>query len=504
MDAQTREPTGAVAAGHPDTARVGMQMLRDGGNAADAVVAMVAAATVVESSLTSLAGGAFFLVSPPDQPAHVVDAFVRAPGLSARPWLAPWEVFNLDLDGTVLRYGTGPASVAVPGVVAGMARVSEQWGRMGFERSLLPAVQLADQGVLVTEGQEQELRLNVDMLLRSAYATSVFLDASGAPLRTGDLLRQPVLGAAMEEIAATGGRSMYDGGIARAIAAWSNERGGRIGAEDLAAYDVQAHPPIHEMFGDCLLVANPAPSYGGGILQRLMHRLHEDLGVGWRGRATHHSDSTRDRLVAHAIVDVVRETNAPRTVPPDDGELVAGVDRPPFSRSPSTTHVAAIDRDGLHASATSTVGYGSGEWIPGYGIQLNNMLAEYDHTIVRAPGSPIPSMMTPSVWRQHDGHVVGIGSAGSDRIPLAIGQVLSHVASGCTIAEAIERPRIIFDGTHLHLEPGIEIDRELPDVLRCEWDRNDAYFGTTNAVGVENGLPIAAADPRRGCIALNE
>jgi gamma-glutamyltranspeptidase/glutathione hydrolase len=145
------------------------------------------------------------------------------------------------------------------------------------------------------------------------------------------------------------------------------------------------------------------------------------------------------------------------------------------------------------------VGYGAGEFVPGTGIQLNNMLAEYDHTIARMAGSTVPSMMTPAILTSPR-TLVQIGSAGSDRIPLAIAQILERMWRGTPLEEAVRAPRFAWDGEALHAEPGFDeesiavLESEL-DVVR--WPVRDPYFGTSNGTALRNGRAFAAGDPRR-------
>lgn len=487
---------GAVAAGHPATAQVGAAILDAGGNAADAAVAMVLASCVTEGTLTSLGGGGFFLVGGAgvDQPV-VIDAFVRQPGHGLQRSLAPWERFDLHLAGAVLSFGTGPASVGVPMLPAGVDLVARRFGRLGLARCAAPAATLAQDGYELTGFHAGEQALNLGLLRRDSEGAAIFLDpATGRTRPAGSVFRQPLLAATLEELGRSGGQSFYTGAIGRRLLRWSDERGARITSSDLAAAQVESRAPLSLRLGDGVLLANPAPSYGGDILRQLAARLlHADAPAG-----SHH--------VARSVVDVIGAVAAPRTSPPLHGEHVehraaqrpVGEER--FASSPHTTHIVAVDRDGMFVSVTHTVGYGSGEFIPGTGVQLNNMLAEYDHRLQRPVGSPVPSMMTPAAWIDGKRSLV-LGSAGSDRIPQAIAQVLARVTrEGRSLLDAITAPRCSFDTMHLHVEPGFggwhgDIVEALPP-MNC-WVEPDAYFGTTNAVLVTGSDTEAVGDPRR-------
>jgi gamma-glutamyltranspeptidase/glutathione hydrolase len=151
------------------------------------------------------------------------------------------------------------------------------------------------------------------------------------------------------------------------------------------------------------------------------------------------------------------------------------------------------------AGATTTVGYGSGQFIPGTGIQLNNMLAEYDHTIVRMAGSTVPSMMTPALLTSPR-TLVQLGSAGSDRIPHALAQILERMWHGERLEDAVAAPRFAMDGDVLHAEPGLDdaaLDQLATEQDLVRWTQRDSYFGTANGTALRGGRCFAAGDLRR-------
>lgn len=528
---------GAVAAGHELTAAVGARVLEEGGNAADAVVAMVFAGAVCEGTLTSLGGGGFVLVGGTgvDEPV-LIDCFARQPGADMRPRLAPWESFVLHFDGATLHYGTGPASVAVPGLPRGLAHVSRRFGRRTLEQVTRPAAELAQEGVALTRTQAAEHAVNAGLLARDPEGRDIYL-VDGAPRELGATFRQPAMAAAIEELAASACESLYVGELARRLIGWSDARGARISAADLAACDVRELRPLELRVGDVVMYANPSPAMGGVISVRLLEAM---LGTDHRAGGASGARDGRDLRVGRALMSVLEELDPPLTRPPEDGELVIEGDAVPeeaarlagelmagrgmhvrtegdgttprdadgrptrFASSPNTTHVSAIDGDGMVAGATTTVGYGSGEFVPGTGIQLNNMLAEYDHRRLRPPGASVPSMMTPALLRSPR-TLVQIGSAGSDRIPHAISQVLERMWAGADVEEAILAPRFSFDGRIVHAEPGLD-ERALEQLSATHevvrWPACDAYFGTTNGTCVQESDLQAVGDPRRQCVGI--
>lgn len=531
MSAASGPSAGAVAAGHEAVARVGAEILDRGGNAVDAVVAMVAAGCVCEPTLTSLGGGGFLMVGGGTDGLEPVllDFFARQPGLDARERLAPWEVHALELDGVVLRYGTGPASVAVPGISRGIAHAARRFGRLPLADSLAPSIALAADGVPLTRTQAGEHVANAPLIARDAHGSEVWTAPGGGVHAEGELFRQPYLARALEVLAATDGEALHDGELADALMRWSDERGARISRLDLERFQVYERVPLQLCVGDVCMYANPEPSMGGGIAVRLLQAMLENR-VDPALSAAGGRREPRDLAIGRALVRVLQQLDPPRTRPPEAGEeaVAALIDKRVreasvhdavadvfhdrgqpdvpggLDRSPNTTHVSAIDADGLMCGATTTVGYGAGEFVPGTGIQLNNMLAEYDHTLQRMAGTTVPSMMTPSILTSPRTHVQ-LGSAGSDRIPIAIAQILERMWHGTPLEEAIRAPRFAFDGRVLHAEPGIDesaLAELAGDHELVRWSERDPYFGTTNGTALRNGRPFAAGDPRREAIGI--
>lgn len=500
--------TGAVAAGHIETARVGARVLEQGGNAVDAACAMMFASTVVESTLTTLGGGGFMLVAGPGLRPTMLDFFVRQPGFGPRRTLAPWQSFKLELDDKVLHFGTGPASVAVPGMAKGIAFAAEHFGSLPLPAIALPAIELASDGMVLSNTQEVEHHLNRELLSSTPEGAAIYVRADGTTHREGEVMRQPALARALEQVAATQASCMYEGDMADALVRWSDERGGRISAEDLAGYEVRVVEPIATRVGDVEVFTNPRPAMGGVLILRMLEAI-------LAGDTEFSSARVRDEHVARALTRVLGELKPPLTRPPVDGDLVdpdhmsatadealgrmTPDDGGRFAGSPNTTHISVIDRDGMVATTTTTVGYGSGEFVPGTGIQLNNVLAEYDHTARRPPGSTVPSMMSPTLL-QGPRTTVAIGSAGSDRIPQAIAQILARMWHGEALGEAILAPRFVFDGVHLHCEPGADehaLEALAADLHITRWTSTNAYFGTSNAVCIRDGRLYSQGDTRR-------
>jgi gamma-glutamyltranspeptidase/glutathione hydrolase len=456
---------------------------------------MLLAAAVAEGTLTSLGGGGFLIVWQPDSAPVVLDCFVRQPGRGLDRPLAPWDAYSLQLESTVLSFGIGPASVAVPVLPAGIGAASSRFGRITLEAAAEPALAMATDGVVLTEAQAAEHALNLGMVTRHPQGAEIFLTAEGRPHQVGDILRQPALARAIELIAATGGQSFYDGELAQSLLDWSDSTGARITREDLAAAAVIDRDPLRFDVGSATVLATPSPSMGGRITEALLRRFCDESSLNAR------QFPGDDARIATILRHTFDELQPPATVPPKPGESVVHHELrdEPLATSPGTTHVSAIDADGMMASATCSVGFGSGEYLDGFGIQLNNMLAEYGHDQARPPGVATPSMMTPMLLLG-DTTSVALGSAGANRIPQALSQIIVRLLAGVPLDEAIHAPRFIWDGTLMHAEPGH--DDASMDWLRSEmqleeWAVNDAYFGTSNGAAIRSGRLFATGDARR-------
>jgi gamma-glutamyltranspeptidase/glutathione hydrolase len=511
---------GAIAAGHPLTARAGARLLEEGGNAVDACVAAGFAAWVAESPLTGPGAGGFALVAPRGDAPRVADFFVATPGLG-RPELKGAEMHAIDVgfggdSETTQIFRIGGASCAVPGTTAGLEAVHRAYGRLPWREVVAPAIELARDGVELSRPQAH-LHAILDLILRhTAEGRRLYSRPDGSRLQPGDVLRLPDLGATLEQIADEGAAAVYRGELAAAIARTVEAGGGRLTVADLAAYEVIWREPVRMPYRGHDVVSNPPPS-SGGILIALGLGLLERIGTGARGSASaitalvqvmREQSRLRDDAFADALYagglegrllanDVLAETAA---------RLADGTGAPEHAPAGGTTHVSAVDADGNAASLSSSTGSGSGVIVAGTGIQLNNMLGEYD-LVAGAPaesGHRLTSMMAPTVVLSGGRPRLVVGSAGSVRLRGAIMQVIVNVlAHGDGVAAAIDAPRVHVEDTHVHCEGGFdptELDRlDSWEEHVVRWRRRNLYFGGTNAVELlPDGSLAAAGDARRG------
>jgi gamma-glutamyltranspeptidase/glutathione hydrolase len=513
---------GAVAAGHPLTAQAGARALEEGGNAVDACVAAAFAGAVCESFLTSPAAGGFMLVHRArDRSTRLADFFVSAPGLGLkRPRAGEMEAIDVGFGDseTTQPFLIGPATVAVPGAVAGLEAVHRAYGCLPWNQLLVPAVELARGGVELSRPQAHIHGLLDPIIRFSSEGRRVYSSPTGARLVAGDTLRLPDLADTFEAIAARGAAAVYRGDRARAIVATVRDGGGDLTLADLAAYRVVWRRPVRVVYCGHEVVSNPPPSSGGiliayglALLQRLpggpsgsaealaaladVMREQDRARGGSFGRDLHRG-GLATRLLSPASLGAAKRRISRRR---------AGVAQ--LVSPGGTTHVSAVDGDGNAAAVSTSTGSGSGVIVPGTGIYLNNMLGEPDLVGGAAPraGLRLTSMMAPTIALAPDGSPrLVVGSAGSARLRGAIMQIVANVlAHDLGVEAAIDAPRVHVDEPHVHCEGGIdpaELDLLAAlgyDVVR--WRRRNLFFGGAAAVELlADGSARAAGDPRRG------
>jgi gamma-glutamyltranspeptidase/glutathione hydrolase len=472
---------GAVAAGHPLTARAGARVLEAGGNAVDAAVAAAFVSWVAESPLTGPGSGGFVLVHRArDRSTRVLDFFVSVPGLGLGG-REPAEMERIEVDfsgGSTQVFQIGAASCAVPGAALGLEQAHRSYGSMPWSELFEPAIELARDGVELNNGQAYLHRI-LDTILRHSTEARAVYELNGDRLVAGDTLVQADLARTLELLAEDGAKELYTGDLAASLAAHVQASGGSITVRDLADYRVVRRRPVRAVFCGEEFLSNPPPSRGGELIAHGLPLLEEE-GVGEPGSAE-----------AIAALAHVMRVQAER------------LRRPAAVVARGTTHISVIDGNGNAVGLTASTGSGSGVVVPGTGIHLNNMIGEFE--LARSPraGARLSSMMSPSVvLRDGRPHLV-VGSAGSLRLRGAVMQIVVNVvAHGLPVKEAIDSPRVHLEGDVLHCEGGhdpTELDRlEEQGWNVTRWRSHNLFFGGAAAVTSQDGELAAAGDPRRG------
>ena len=432
---------GAIAAGHPLSAEAGASVLREGGNAVDALLAAAFTAFVTEGPLTGPAGGGFALVHEPGGETTVLDCFFGVPAVG----LGEMEELLIDFgDSGTQVFHVGEGSVAVPGLLLGLEAIHGRFATREWGDLVEPAVALAREGF-----QRDDPRAFLHLILEG-----ILLRDEGGRGIYGDPVRVHTAGSASTlERVRDAGAAM----VAELIPEY---------AEDLRAYRVVEMKPYDlDIVGRTV---RSTPSQGGAVVQRILALL-----------AQRRAPTLEDE--ARAVADAY-------------GPLGSG----PL---PGTTHISVVDGAGMAAALSSTLGSGSGVFRGG--TQLNNMLGELDviGTHEKSPGDRLASMMSPTIVLDSGRPALVLGSAGSVRLAGAIAQVTWRILGGMHVDEAIRAPRLHVEGTTLHLEGGCPEDEVAtlpPDWDVNRWDGLNLFFGGVQAVQSTGDVLEAAGDPRRG------
>jgi gamma-glutamyltranspeptidase / glutathione hydrolase len=439
----------AVAAGHVATAEAGAEILEDGGTAADAAVAACLASCVAETVMTGLLGGGHGVYLEAETgTVRNLDCFVAVPSGAG----APMEHLRVPFGAELVDYAVGASSCAVPGLPAGLDILWKAQGRLPWARLVEPAIALARQGVEMPAAHVACLQMLAPVMTMREGAR--IYQHEGSLLAEGDRLEQPGLVRALELIRDEGPRSVYEGTIAAELLALVDERLGSIREADLQGYEAEWRGPAR---------------------------------VGFAGR----------RVVTRAGLSDVPETLArydPAGWPSSLLEALL-----PQPGNGHTTNLTVVDGEGNACVLTTSLGLGSGDWLPGLDLHLNSMLGEAD--LIRAPLEPnerMPSMMAPTLVFDSEGLELAIGAAGGTRLRTALVGVLGAILEeGLEPQAAVDRPRFHPVGDLINAEPGVDeawlAKLEGGDWTVRRWATRHHYFGGVSAVGRSG----AAADPRR-------
>lgn len=497
----------AIAADSKLTAAAGARIARQGGNAVDIAVGAALAATVSEVLMCSLGGSGFFMVQMPGKTAELIE------GADAHPAIgkltdnnsSAWREVHLSYgDGTDVM--AGPASVAVPGVLAAAEKTWQRHGSLPWSEVVAPALELASRKIPTSSTQSVWLALSAGLLFNQQQACrdSFFID--GQPLQHNQEHQIPNLDQTWEAISKHGADALYRGDLAISFAREICEHGGFVRREDLAAYQAQVRKPLTIDSGGFRLSLNPPPAVGGSAVGFLINSIESK----WQNCRNASEKAHVNALAQLQLLQMRQQELAD----PDFGvaqaenllqQASAGGTGP--LQSPNTTHLSVATSDGGMVSVTMSMGYGAGIVIPDLGIACNNSLGEPElnprgyHR--GEPGSRIISNMAPTLARHLDGRCMAIGSPGASRITTSIAQTwLRVVLDGMSYEEAVAAPRLhiesFADEIRAQFEPGIETSQLKEPFVQRAFDAPNWYFGAVKLAGLDRmGQLHAVADTRR-------
>ncbi len=382
----------AIASAHPLATDAGYRILREGGNAFDAAVAVGAALAVVEPYSSGLGGGGFWLLHrAADNHQVMIDARETAPA-------AVTTSLFIDANGRPIADAThnGGRAAAIPGVPAGLVHLAHNYGRLPLTKTLAPAIALAREGFALDPRFSRLAKMR-ERFLRDGPGMQVFLDASNAP-KTGFMLRQPDLAATLELLAKEGKDGFYRGRIAQALVNGANKSGGVWSLVDLAEYKVIERAPVRFTYRGATVTTAALPSGGGvtlaqslNILERFAlgdahepanaHLVIEALRRGFQDRTLYLGDSDFVKVPVARLTDKRYANDRAATIvaaaaTPSDGLATGAVEK---SESGNTTHYSVIDAAGNRVGATLSINFlfGSGVIPAGTGVLLNDEMDDF-------------------------------------------------------------------------------------------------------------------------------
>ncbi len=566
--AQNRGPQGVDSLGQPETqptrashamvvtvehnaTDAGIEILKKGGNAVDAAVAVHFALAVVYPFAGNLGGGGFMLIRDKHGRTHFLDYREMAPAAATRD-------MYLDAQGNVIPRMSlvGYKASGVPGSVAGMIYAQKHYGRLTLAEDMAPAIRLATEGFVVNDAEARMLQ-SKNMTLFPASARIYQRD--GNFYKEGETVKLPELAATLTRISKDPG-DFYHGAMARQIAGFEKANGGLITAEDLANYQVKEREPIRSRYRGYDIITAPPPSSGGIVLAEILNILSGyNLGKLGPGGA---ESKDRSAEQVHIIAEAFRRAYMDRgdylgdpdfnnlplkqmanpkyaaawrasiesAKPTPSQALVrpAGFLPPPPSAAPATkesaetTHFSIVDKDGMAVASTTTLngGFGSGVTIEGLGFLMNNQMDDFTvkvgvpnmYGLIQssansiAPGKRPLSAMTPTVVTTHGSffhraklaYVMGT-PGGSTIITTVANDIISAIDNNLNIQAVADAPRF----HHQYLPDRLDFERKFPDdivnqmkAMGYSTNRNQAADERTG--GTWGDSELIAVDPRTG------
>jgi gamma-glutamyltranspeptidase/glutathione hydrolase len=527
---------GMVASHNVLSSRIAAEILANGGNAIDAGAALGFALAVTLPRAGNIGGGGFMLV-------HVAELnkTIAIDFRETAPAAAEQDMF-FDANGDVVldeTYRFSHKSSAIPGSVAGLAHIVEQYGTMTLAEVLAPAIRLARDGIEVTYDLAADLAFS-QRLKNNPASLRKFYKPDGSSYEVGEIFKQPDLAWTLSEIAAGGVDAFYRGSVAKKIVADMEAHNGLITLDDLANYDVIEREPVRGTFRGYDIAAMPAPSSGGThVIQMLnilenfpladmgaesadaLHLMAEAMKFSYADRSKYLGDPDFVKVPTETLVsktyaeDIASKISLDRALSSDEiapGELT-------IYESDETTHYSVVDDEGNMVGNTYTLmfSFGSGVVIEGTGILMNNNMGNFtlrsdipdafglmgsENNLIRPNRRPVSSM-SPVLVSKDGKPMLMTGSPGGSKIISANMQMILNVLEfGMNIADASVAPRIHHQWRPdtLEIESGVSPDtvsRLIDKGQSIKFSQRSANMGSLQTVMWRDGFFYGYSDPRR-------
>ena len=530
-----RAKNGMVSSASRIASEVGVEALKQGGNAVDAAVATAFALAVTWPSAGNIGGGGFMVYHGDDGHATTFDFREKAP-------LAATEEMYLGLDGRVVNNSNhiGMLAIGVPGTVAGLYKAHQELGSLPWEDLVAPAVALARDGISITYSLQTGFAQSANRFRQYPSSAEKFFRADGSFYELDDIWVQPDLAHTLELIQNNGRDGFYKGPNAKKLSDFMAANGGLITEEDLEIYEAVEREPIRSTYRGYEIVSMPPPSSGGVVLTQMlnilegydlaslghnsadyMHVLTETMRRAYADRAEHLGDPDfNESMPLDRLMDKDYATGLRASIDMNEKSESSPSEFAQAYESEETTHFSVVDKEGNMVSLTYTLefGYGSAIVAEGGGYLLNNELGDFNAVpgltdirgsigtapnLVAAEKRPLSSM-TPTIVALNGRPLFATGSPGGKTIINTVMQtILNIIDHDFNIAESIEAPRI----HHQWLPDSTSIESSgfSPDTLRLYENKGHIIRERSSqgaAMGVyfnrEEGLFEGSADSRRG------
>lgn len=531
-------PTGVIAdeamvvSAHPLASEVGAEILKQGGNAVDAAIAVQFALAVVYPAAGNIGGGGFMVIREAEGLTNTLDYREKAP-------LAATRDMYLDENDEVIKGASrlGHLASGVPGSVDGMVKAHERYGSLPWETLVQPSVDLAANGFVLTEREARGLNRSKEVFQEANTQSPNFLLTEGE-WQAGDTIYMPELAATMERIRDEGRAGFYEGETAELLVAEMQRGGGIITMEDLAKYESKFREPIVAEYDGYRFISMPPPSSGGVALAQLLQSV-EDFPLNEMG---HNSAAT-----AHAMIEAERRVYADRATYLGDADFypvpvfelldpeynqarmenfdettatpssMISEGNPAPAEAMETTHFSIIDKDRNAVSVTTTLngGYGSKVVVGGAGFFLNNEMDDFSikpgfpnmfglvggEANAIQPEKRMLSSMTPTIVEKNDSLYMVVGTPGGSTIITSVYQtVLNVLEHGMGMQEAVTAGRFHhqWKPDTIFAEPtafSIDVSQKLKEMGHHLVERSS--IGRVDAILVlPDGKLEGGADPR--------
>jgi gamma-glutamyltranspeptidase/glutathione hydrolase len=529
---------GMVVTQNAIATEVGTEILRKGGNAVDAAVAVGFALAVTLPRAGNIGGDGFMLVHMAGPGETIVIDF-----RSVAPAAARLEMF-VDKKGEESPLASrGYRASAVPGTVAGLELAHRRYGKLPWKDVVTPARRLAAEGIVLTPDEAFVFSWARERMTESVAGQRTFYKPGGELYRAGEVLKQPDLAWSLGQIADNGADAFYRGEIARRFAADMKAHRGLITLEDLAAYrPVVREPLVGTYRGYTVATTPPASSGGATLLQMLntlesfdlkalggagssgaLHVMAEAMKLAYADRYRHLGDTDFVKVPLKGFISKAYGAQQASRIDVNRAKpaKALGAGDPWKFESPSTTHYSIADAAGNAVSTTYTLGadFGSGVMVEGTGFVLNNQMNNYSHEQAveaarksgamppnaMAPGKRMLSTMMPTLVFKDGKPWLVTGTPGGSTIIDTVLQVIVNVIDfDLNVAEATHQPRIFQAATDtLEVEPNFNPDTVAALRAKGHPVKAAETMGSAQSIMIDKGLFLGAADPRRpGALAV--